>query len=141
MTNTTGSTTRYAITAQELSQARAYLRRKLVFSPYWLDNVDAELQFERLPIELTALNDWCQRWLDNHQWQHRRRQASSDAGPDVHIRLSRQAHSVITALAKRDGITLSQFIVQHHYQAWLDLEPPETVSTTPSTLTTTPRSE
>ena len=133
---------RYAITPDEQRDAYRYLQRKLTLDRLWIDDPDAAVELDRQGRDALTLSQWCQRWLSPAQWQqlkaalraarHRRRQYHRRRGPDLHLRLEREAAWVLTDLAKQEGLTRSAFILRHHKQAWLDLEEPET------TLTTTP---
>ena len=127
---------KYVITAADLRAARAYLQRKLALEPFWLEPPQAHDHFPQQSRDPVTLNQWCERWLDQRQWQQlkaavraarkRQRQQVGNEGPPVHVTLSRPAWSVLADLAKHDGVTLSEFILRQHYQAWLALETPET---------------
>lgn len=129
------SRTPYAITDADLWAARAYLQRKLALELFWLESLEAHHDFPEQSRDPVTLTQWCERWLDQRQWQQlktavraarqRQRQQRCDDGPPVHVTLSRPAWWVLADLAKRDGVTLSQFIVDQHYQAWLKMDTPE----------------
>lgn len=123
----------YVITPSDLSFARTYLRRKSAMYPNWIETVDAHTSLPDSSRDAITLSRWCQQWLNPEQWQqlkaairaarYRRRQHSSARDPDVHVRLTRRAWKMLSDLAQRDGVTLSDFIVRQHQEAWFDLEP------------------
>lgn len=144
------STPRYVITLDEYTDARRYLQRKLALQPEWIDDPNATedlRQAHRPP----ALGRWCEKWFSPAQWwqlkaalraaRHRRRQHTRIPGPDIHLRLQREATLMLTALAKREGVTRSEFILRHHRQHWLALEDPDEESQNADLLTATTRSE
>ena len=121
---------KYLITPQDFYAAYDYLRRKLQLDLFWLDDSQALEQFQSLKRDAVTLNDWCERWLDRRRWaqlkaairaarQRQRRRHNAGQGPDIQLRLPRTAGLVLRDLAKRDGITVSEFILRHHYQEWL----------------------
>lgn len=127
---------KYVITDADFQAARAYLQRKLTLERFWLEPLEAHHHFPEQSRDPVTLNQWCERWLEPRQWQQlkaavrearkRQRQQLSQEGPQVHVTLSRQAWWVLADLAKRDGVTLSEFILRQHYQAWLALDTSET---------------
>ena len=134
---------RYAITPDEQRDAYRYLQRKLTLDRLWIDDPDAAVELDRqgrgrphaqpvVPAMALTGTQWQQLKAALRAARHRRRQYHRRRGPDLHLRLEREAAWVLTDLAKQEGLTRSAFILRHHKQAWLDLEEPET------TLTTTP---
>jgi hypothetical protein len=131
----TETTARYVITSEEYSEAHRYLKRKLALNDFGFDAPDARHSLPAQWGDAAALSHWCQRWLSSAQWQqlkaavraarHRRRQHSARSGPDLHIRLQREAGWVLTDLARHEGLTRAEFILRHHRQAWLDLPEPQ----------------
>lgn len=125
----------YAITAGDLPIAIGYLRRKLRLEPFWLQDDQAGEEFSLHCRDAVTLNAWCQRWLDQSRWRqlkaairparHRQRRQSGQ-GPNIHVSLSRTAGLVLRDLAKRDGVTLSEFIIRYHYQDWLHSDDTDT---------------
>lgn len=120
----------YAIATQDQRAALSYLQRKLANDHHWLDS-EACRDYQTQQRDLHTLNAWCQRWLDEHQWKNlksairaarkRRRDMTGDRMPAKHVTLSWQAWRIVSELAKRDEVTLSQFIEQRHQGEWRDL--------------------
>ena len=126
----------FTIQPDDLRFAWQYLERKFALQPYWLESFDAYDSFTGLARDAITLSQWCQQWLDREQCKrlqaavraarHRRRcHDRPGREPPRHISLSQMAWLILSDLAKRDGVTFSEFIIQHHRQAWLDYEPPE----------------
>ncbi len=142
------STPRYVITLDEYTDARRYLQRKFALQPEWIDSPEAVDELRRAQGP-DALAPWCKKWLSPQQWRqlkaalraarHRRRQHTRNPGPDIHLRLQREAALMLTALAKHEGVTRSEFILRHHRQHWLALEDPDDDSHDSDLLTATPR--
>ena len=119
---------------QDFRSARAYVSRKLANEPYWLDSVEAENAWRHAQRDLVTLSQWCNTWLTAEQWRtlkaairaarKRQRDHCGQRDPCVHVTLSRRAWLILSHLAKRDGVTLSQWIIQHHEKEWLDLPEP-----------------
>jgi len=122
----------YQIHECDQLSVRRYLQKKLLVEQAWDLPVEAEIGFERLKRDAITLSQWCQQWLDQAQWQrlqaalrasrYRQRvmQSPQRYGTQVHVRLDYQAWSILTQLAKRDGVTISEFILQHHQTEYLD---------------------
>jgi macrodomain Ter protein organizer (MatP/YcbG family) len=122
----------YQIHACDQLSARRYIQKKLLLEQAWDLPVEAEISFERLKREAITISQWCQQWLDQAQWQRlqaalrasryrqRVRQSPQRYGTHVHVRLDYHAWSILTTLAKRDGLTISAFILQHHQTEYLD---------------------
>lgn len=144
------STPRYAITADQYTDASRYLQRKLTLQPEWTDHPEAADELRRVHRP-DGLARWCEKWLSPQQWRqlkaalraarHRRRQHSRYPGPDIHLRLQREAALILRDLAKHEGVSRSEFILRHHRQRWLALEDPDDDSHDSDLLTATPRCE
>ena len=121
----------YTLKEQDFFPARTYISRKLANHPYWLDNLEAENAWRQAQRDLVTLTRWCNDWLTPEQWRQmqsairaarkRRRDQSGSRQPNVHVTLSRPAWLILSALAKRDGVTLSQWLIQQHEKDWLIL--------------------
>jgi len=122
----------YQIHARDQLSARRYLQKKLLLEQDWDLPVEAAISFERMKRDAITISQWCQQWLNQAQWQrlqaalrasrYRQRvmQSPQRYGTQVHVRLDYQAWSILTQLAKRDGLTISEFILQHHQAEYLD---------------------
>lgn len=114
----------------------AYIDRKLALEAHWLDalGLDDELeaqeawsQDKRDPVTLMR---WCERWLSPQQRaqlndavraaRRRRRHHRGDNDPPVSVTLSRPAWFILKDLAQEEGLTLSDWLIAHHRQDWLD---------------------
>jgi hypothetical protein len=131
----------FRLPEQDFRSARDYVSRKLANEPYWLDNLEAENTWRHAQRDLVTLSQWCNAWLTVEQWRamkaairaarKRRRDQSGQRHPPVHVTLSRRAWLILSNLARRDGVTLSQWLIQHHEKAWLQLPEPDTFSQHP----------
>ena len=72
--------------------------------------------FDRFPHEKPTakkLQRWCDRFLDAHQWRQLQaviRSARRDFSQQRSVRLTQNAHEILSNLAKRDKITLSEVV-------------------------------
>jgi len=74
------------------------------------------------PENETRLNTWCEKWLSSADWtrlkitiraKRKRIKDKMNACSSVSINLSREAHSILSICAKREGATLSQVIEKY----------------------------
>jgi len=127
----------YSIDPRDELIVRRYIHKKLLVELAWDLPVEVESSFEQRKRDAITLSQWCQQWLDAEQWQRlqaavrashyrqRVRQSPDRYGSHVHVRLSYQAWSILTQLAQRDGVTISDFIIHHHqtdYADWFDAQ-------------------
>jgi len=122
---------RYTLSPQDVTAVRAYLQRKLATQPYWLDNLQGEGEWDHAKRDPLTLKRWCERWLDADQWRalkaavraarKRRRDRTGTRNPPVNVTLSRRAWSVLSDLARHDGVTLSDWLIHRHHDEWLNL--------------------
>lgn len=118
---------RYTPRPEDWASIVAYVQRKLATEPFWLtDTVQAQDHWRQAKRDLITLQQWCEQWLSAEQWQQlkaavraarRRRQRTGD--PPVNVTLSRQAWLIISNLARHDQMTLSEWLIERHYQEWL----------------------
>lgn len=116
-------------TGADFLAARAYVQRKLATQPFWLDSPVALAAWANLQHDPLTLAQWCAHWLALPQQQQlqaavraarkRRRDHTGHRDPCVNVTLSRPAWHILSALARRDGVTLSQWLIQRHEQEWL----------------------
>jgi len=125
---------RYTITEFDLSAAEKYLDRKLHEETLFDDDdqyLKAKRAFSKARSDEIKLNRWCENWLNTDQWiklkaslraaRKRLNDYIDDKGPPVTITLSREAWQMLSALSKRNQLTLSEFIIKRHEKAWLKL--------------------
>ena len=124
------TTPRYPLAEGDINAARAYVQRKLATQPCWLDNLRAEAEWATANRDPLTLQAWCERWLDEDHWRQlraalraarkRRRDRSGAGDPPVNVTLSHAAWRILSALARHDGLTLSQWLNHRHYDEWLN---------------------
>lgn len=122
---------RYTLSPQDVTAVRAYLHRKLATQPYWLDNDQAQREWPSAQRDPLTLQRWCERWLDADQRhalkaavraaRKRRRDRTGPRNPPVNVTLSRQAWSILSDLARHEGLTLSDWLIHRHHAEWLKL--------------------
>lgn len=121
----------YTLSQDDFPAARAYVQRKLAIHPLWLDNLRAEGEWKHAKRDPVTLAQWCERWLNEDQWRQlkaavraarkRRRDRTGTRSPAVHVTLSRPAWLLLSELARRDGLTLSDWLIHRHHDEWLNL--------------------
>ena len=122
---------RYTLSKDDFPATVAYLQRKLATQPFWLDNLQAENEWEHARRDPVTLQRWCERWLSTDQWRalkaavraarKRRRDRTGTRHPPVNVTLSRYAWSILSELARHDGLTLSDWLIHRHHDEWLKL--------------------
>jgi macrodomain Ter protein organizer (MatP/YcbG family) len=123
---------RYRVTKRDRSMVASYIERKLATDAYWVESEAARREFQGLSRDEVALNGWCEKWLSGEQWGQlkdslraaRKRVAdqTGDRNPPVHVTLSRSAWMMLRDLAKRDGVTLSEFLEGRLRDEWRETE-------------------
>ena len=126
------------ISHQHIDAAKQWIVNKLnrVDFPYLLKeanyikkNHQAKTAWENLPFdEPDALNEWCEQYLSTQQWNqlknairasHLRENRKQEPSKRIkRVDLEEQAHLILFALAKRDGITLSETVIKHMKSTW-----------------------
>lgn len=122
---------RYTLSRDDFLAVKAYVQRKLLTQPYWLDNLQAEGEWAQVKHDPLTLQHWCERWLNEDQWcqlkaavraaRKRRRDRRGTRHPAVNVTLSRRAWLILSALARRDGLTFSDWLIRRHHDEWLNL--------------------
>jgi macrodomain Ter protein organizer (MatP/YcbG family) len=127
---------KHIYTPQEIRWILSYIERKFKLDPYWpkedyewkteAREAFAEIQQEAQP---SPLEDWCATWLDKGQkkrldnalraWRKRRRDISG--APKKNITLEYQAWLYLSELAKRDNVTISQYLTNRLEQEYFDI--------------------
>lgn len=134
---------KYTITAADFPAALAYLKRKMFEDAYELirsqydsdqqkNTTVATAEFETiLAMEAPTgelLTPWCEKWLGKAEWtalkaairSSRRYKKAADADKQVKmVSLTPQAWRILHELAKREKVTLSEFVVKRHEKEWL----------------------
>ncbi len=121
--------------ADDFRAAVAYVERKLATLPWWLGE---ELARDSAPRQAWAaarrdtltFTHWCERWLDVTQRaqlqaavraaRKRRRDHHGERNPPVNVTLSREAWMILSTLARREGLTFSQWLITRHHGEWLN---------------------
>jgi len=113
---------RKEILPDDVTAVVAYIDRRfgtdLAF-PSKESQVDANHSFAHLDKTPEKILAWCENWLSNDQWHQlrnavrasrkRRRDRYQDRSP-VTITLSRRAWEYLSLLARRDDLTLSEYL-------------------------------
>ena len=134
---------KYTITAADLPAALAYLKRKMFEDAYELIRSQYDSAQQKNTTVATAefesilgtdaptgeqLTPWCEKWLGKAEWKalkaairsSRRYKKAADADKQVKmVSLTPQAWRILHELAKRDNVTLSEFVVNRHEKEWL----------------------
>jgi macrodomain Ter protein organizer (MatP/YcbG family) len=121
---------RYTITEPDMAAALAYIGSKLR-DPWWPSEdttaqVKAERGFRMAKRDPVTLNRWCEKHLSADQWIQlknairaaRKRTADLSRDPLKSVTLSHKAWQIISDLAKRDGVTLSELIEDRLGKEW-----------------------
>lgn len=129
---------RYRITSQDQYAAAQWIRGRLLefaadFPTGDLTTAgEAQREFEALDRgDPAALQAWADRWLQEREWTQlknairaqRKRERDHYRDKPKSIVLSHRAWYILSELARRDGVTLSQFIINQHDGELLRMEP------------------
>ncbi len=130
---------KYRITNADYPLAQKYLIRKFHEGHIWFmgspmeevgNYITAEKEFSKVSGS-EALDAWCKKYLSSQHWENlkiairagRKRGRDSRRGVQPkHIALSHRAWSVLSDLAKRDGVTYSEFILIRLEKEWLKMD-------------------
>ncbi len=111
---------RYPLIDEDVSTVHRWIRERFrTRSPDWPKEWGSLTAWDRFPLERPTakkLQKWCDRWLDADQWRQLQaviRSARRDYSQYRQVRLSRQAHERLEALAQRDHVTLSEVILRY----------------------------
>lgn len=125
---------RYTITESDRPRAAGYIANRLHDDSYWLsaggNPPEATETFQTAKSDRVTLNAWCEAWLSTDQWtslknalraaRKRDKGRSGKSAPPVHVTLSREAWQVLSDLAKRDKVTLSEWLVRRYRDEWAE---------------------
>ena len=122
---------RYTLSQDDVKAVRAYLQRKLATQPFWLDNLQAEGEWDQAKRDPLTQALWTHTTLCHDQLsglkaavraaRKRRRDRTGTRNPPVNVTLSRRAWSILSELARHDGLTLSDWLIHRHHDEWLKL--------------------
>ena len=121
---------RYVITEQDYPAVLRYVQYKLRNNLSWpSDDLLERNEFKKCRDPVT-LNSWCEKWLSGEQWQQlktaarasRKRSRNTRRDKPKNITLTNNAWRMLSALAKRDRVTLSEFIESRLEKDWLKLD-------------------
>ena len=121
---------RYVITEQDYPAVLRYVQYKLRNNLSWpSDDLLERNEFKKCRDPVT-LNVWCEKWLSGDQWQQlktaarasRKRSRNTRRDKPKNITLTNNAWRMLSALAKRDEVTLSEFIESRLEKDWLKLD-------------------
>ncbi len=94
-------------------------------------SVIQELKKLQLKDNPKYINTWCETFLNQNQWQRlknairaeRSREKRRDIGGEriKRVDLTYKAHLILSALSKRDNVTLSETVINHLGKLWDDL--------------------
>ncbi len=131
------------ISKNDSHEIHRYLKKKLADEIDFPSEADNTMQviktcelansdFDEInPLDNKALLDWCYIYLSKKQWQRlktavrRRRQRekkrNSVEGSDIGVELSCNAHRCLAQLAQHHGKSLSEFILDRHWEEYLEI--------------------
>ena len=125
---------RYSITEQDYPAVLRYVQYKLRNLLEWPSDDNTEQNksinaFKHCRDPVT-LNSWCEKWLSGDQWRQlktaarasRKRSRNTRRDKPKNITLTNNAWRMLSALAKRDRVTLSEFIESRLEKDWLKLD-------------------
>ncbi len=112
-----------------------YLERKLKLNPYWLSE-DEEIQFQaeetfnKVKCDTVTLQKWCDEYLNVDQLKQMKnairaqkcRSNRKKGEGTKNVTLSHRAWLILSDGAKRDKVTLSDWIVNRLENEWLSNE-------------------
>ncbi|MFZ1712662.1 MAG: hypothetical protein WAT53_06315 [Nitrosomonas sp.] len=116
----------YVIRRQDRHAAIAFVEQKLNQEPQWIgvdenQQLIAKQEYFGSLIDPDGMNAWCEKWLNDVQWEQLRQAIS--VGCDVQenrqlqplktISLSHQAWEILADLAQQSDTTLSNVIITH----------------------------
>lgn len=119
---------KYTIKQSDMAAAHQYIQNKLSTVQSWpvFGKEEALEDFFKSPRSAKALNNWCELWLNESQWKKlknsilaaRKRKRDSNGRSPKHIVLNHHAWKILSALAQHKQLTMSEFIIREHEDAW-----------------------
>jgi macrodomain Ter protein organizer (MatP/YcbG family) len=118
---------KYKITKDDSATAFKWIENKLA-KYNGFPSGDFEVRFEageKFPkIKITdfeELNTWCEKWMNSKEWKQlkntlraaRKRRMTKLDDRKKSVDLTAKAHFMLSQIAKRDGLTLSETIVKY----------------------------
>lgn len=123
----------YVIRQQDKNTAVAFIDSQIDKNPKWLGLVEsqrviAEQEYREAKADSASLNAWCQKWLNETQWgqikdaintARAQKEELKRIQPHRTISLTHQAWQILSDLARQEGITLSEIIVNRLGKEWM----------------------
>ncbi|MDV6345456.1 hypothetical protein [Nitrosomonas sp. Is37] len=125
----------YIIRQQDKNAAVSFIDNQIASNSHWLTMDDtqrlgAELEYQNVRHDSIALNEWCQKWLNETQWVQLKNaisiardqiESQKYRPPLKTIGITYTAWQILSELAKHDGVTLSEVIINRLGNNWLNL--------------------
>lgn len=125
---------KYVIRQQDQSAAVGFLDKQISSGIYWLgedisQSSMAEREYQGAKTNSNDLNAWCGKWLHDTQWAQLKN-AISIARDQIEkqkyrpqlktVSLTHNAWQILSELARNEGLTLSELIVNRLGNEWLN---------------------
>lgn len=125
---------KYVIRQQDQIAAVEFLDKQISSGLYWLgedasQGITAEHEYQDAKANPNDLNAWCEKWLHDTQWAQLKN-AISIARDQIEkqkyrpqlktVSLTHNAWEILSELAKSEGLTLSELIVNRLGNEWLN---------------------
>lgn len=125
---------KYVIRQQDQNAAVEFLDKQISSGLYWLgedasQGIVAEREYQDAKTNPNDLNAWCEKWLHETQWAQLKN-AISIARDQIEkqkyrpqlktVSLTHNAWEILSELAKNEGLTLSELIVNRLGNEWLN---------------------
>lgn len=125
---------KYVIRLQDKNAAVSFIDDQIASNSYWLTTDDtqrqsAELEYQNARHDSITLNGWCQKWLNETQWIQLKNaiciardqiESQKYRPPLKTISITHTAWQILSELAKHDGVTLSEVIINRLGSDWLN---------------------
>lgn len=123
-------------TDQEVLWVRNYIDRKFLLYPEWLQvdhnslENEALAAYKQIPKKLDPdlLQAWCDQWLNRDQRKQllnalrAKKKRKKDTVAKKNLSLDRKAWLCLSSLAKRDRVTISQFLINRLEREYLYMD-------------------
>ncbi|HRQ05200.1 MAG TPA: hypothetical protein PK580_04470 [Nitrosomonas halophila] len=125
----------YVIRQQDKNTAVAFIDSQIDKDPKWLGLVEtrraiAEQEYRAAQADSTSLNAWCRKWLNETHWgqiknainsAREQKEQLKRIEPHRTISLTHQAWQILSDLARQEGISLSEVIVNRLGKEWMTI--------------------
>ncbi len=125
---------RKRFTKEEFKRALSYIERKLKLDDTWPggslgghERAYREFRKVRLRQDPEALKDWCERWLDEKGRKkllaalRARKKRERQGECKKTVSLDQRAWLYLSGLARRDNVTLSEFLIKRLEEEYMDM--------------------